>query len=162
MRFTNLTIENIGTFRGRHSIALETQPGRPVILIGGKNGAGKATLLEAIRLCLYGPMASADRISKDDYLRYLHSKIHSNPNSIVQPTAASVTLDFQYGDMDGLHNYSVSRSWEKRSGLRVVENLSIQRDGKPLDEIASEHWQDFLRDLIPPGLSQFFFFDGEK
>ena len=162
MKLITLTLENFGVFRGRHTIPLATRPGKPIVLVGGKNGAGKTTLLEAIRLCLYGPMASSDRISREDYLRYLNSKLHSNSHLLTQPTGASVALEFQYGDLAGLHSYTVNRSWEKRSPRKVVENLTIERDGKPLDEISSEHWQDFLRDLIPPGLSQFFFFDGEK
>jgi DNA sulfur modification protein DndD len=40
--------------------------------------------------------------------------------------------------------------------------LDLQRDGKPIDELDSSHWQDFVRELIPLGLSQLFFFDGEK
>ena len=31
-----------------------------------------------------------------------------------------------------------------------------------LDEIDSEQWQEFISDLLPKGLLQLFFFDGEK
>jgi DNA sulfur modification protein DndD len=31
-----------------------------------------------------------------------------------------------------------------------------------LDELREEDWQDFITGLVPPGLSQLFFFDGEK
>ena len=44
----------------------------------------------------------------------------------------------------------------------VRELLTIQRNGEPLSEFEAEHWQDFLNELIPIGLSQLFFFDGEK
>jgi DNA sulfur modification protein DndD len=40
--------------------------------------------------------------------------------------------------------------------------LDIARDGRPLDDLDREHADEFLRDLIPPGVSQLFFFDGEK
>ena len=44
----------------------------------------------------------------------------------------------------------------------MVEHLDLQRDGEALDDLGTEHWQDFVRDLIPLGVSQLFFFDGEK
>ena len=36
------------------------------------------------------------------------------------------------------------------------------RDGSLLGDVAEEHWQEFIWDLIPPGVSQLFFFDGER
>jgi DNA sulfur modification protein DndD len=163
MILTNITLTDFGVFRGQQVIQLAPRGRRPIILFGGKNGAGKSTLLEAIRLGLYGSGAVGSRISKDDYLKYLANRIHSNPNCLIQPAHASVAVEFQYSDTDGLHTYAVKRSWERRTANRLVdEDLQVERDGTPLDEIAAEHWQDFVRDLIPPGVSQLFFFDGEK
>ena len=31
-----------------------------------------------------------------------------------------------------------------------------------MNEVSEEHWQDFVQDLIPSGISELFFFDGEK
>jgi DNA sulfur modification protein DndD len=36
------------------------------------------------------------------------------------------------------------------------------RDGKRVSVQNQEIWQDFIRSMIPPGITQFFFFDGEK
>ena len=162
MIFTSLTVENFGVFHGRQTVQLVPRPPRSIILFGGKNGAGKSTLFEAIRLCLYGPLALEGRVSKDAYLNYLDGRIHSSPSLLIQPTYASVTLEFQYADVEALHLYTVTRSWERRSSQKIVEQLQVLRDGTPLDELAGEHWQDFVRDLIPLGVSQLFFFDGEK
>ena len=162
MIFTSLTVENFGVFHGRQTVQLAPRPPCSIILFGGKNGAGKSTLFEAIRLCLYGPLALGGRVSKDAYLNYLDGRIHSSPSLLIQPTYASVTLEFQYADVEALHLYTVTRSWERRSSQKIVEQLEVLRDGTPLDELAGEHWQDFVRDLIPLGVSQLFFFDGEK
>ena len=161
MILTNLTLTDFGMYRGQQSIPLKPKKSRPIILFGGKNGAGKSTLLEAIRLCFYGPGAIGVR-SKDEYLRYLEQRIHSNPFALIQPTTAAVAVEFQYGDIDGLRTYRITRSWERKSSGRVTEDLRVERDGKPLDEVSAEHWQDFVRDLLPPGVSSLFFFDGEK
>jgi DNA sulfur modification protein DndD len=133
-----------------------------VILFGGKNGAGKSTLFEAVRLCLYGPKAFGGSLSKDAYLSYLNSRIHSNPTLLIQPSVASIALDFNYANAGQVHAYRVTRSWERRGSQKVQEHVEVARDGKALEEVSDEYWQDFVRDMVPPGISQLFFFDGEK
>lgn len=161
MILTKLLLTDFGVFHGSQSFDLIPKPGRPIILFGGKNGAGKSSILEAIKLCFYGQGCSGAR-SKDEYHAYLAGKIHLNPISLIQPQYSSVRVEFQYGDMRSLHTYAVSRDWERKGPSRIHETLTVEKDGHPLDEVTAEHWQDFVRDLIPPGLSQLFFFDGEK
>ncbi len=162
MILTTLTLDNFGLFRGKQVLALAPRAARPIVLFGGKNGAGKSTLFEAIRLCLYGSGALGNRVSRDEYLRYLDGRIHSSPTLLIQPTYASITLEFQYADVEALQTYTVARSWQRHGAHKLVEHLEVKRDGETLDDLAAEHWQDFVRDLIPPGVSQLFFFDGEK
>src|SRR6266478_951913 len=162
MILTRLTINDFGVFHGVHTIDLSPKDRRPIILFGGKNGAGKSTVLEAIRLCLYGPGALGVAVGKEEYLHFLTSKIHNNPNALIQPTFASILVEFQYSHSFGLATYKVTRAWENRNGSKIIETLSIERNGKTLQEIEAENWQDFIRELIPPGVSQLFFFDGEK
>ena len=45
---------------------------------------------------------------------------------------------------------------------RLEESLIIHKNNELLSDFEVEHWQDFLNELIPIGLSQLFFFDGEK
>lgn len=162
MILTKLKLTDFGVFGGQVALALSPKPRRPVVLFGGKNGAGKSTILEALRLCLYGPAALGRNISKEEYLRYLVTKIHRNPTALIQPTFASISVEFQYGDTDGLATYNLTRSWEVRNGGKPTEYLALERNGNPLDRVGSEHWQDFVQELIPLGVSQLFFFDGEK
>lgn len=162
MILTKLTLNDFGVFQGQHTVDLSPSKRRPIILFGGKNGAGKSTILEALRLCLYGAGALGIGISKQDYAKFLESRIHTNPNALIQPTFASIQVEFHYGQTDGLAAYAVTRSWERGSTKKITESLLIERDGKPVEEVETEHWQDFIRELIPPGVSQLFFFDGEK
>lgn len=162
MILTTLTIHDFGVFRGEHTVDLSPKDRRPIVMFGGKNGAGKSTILEAIRLCLYGVGSLGGAVSRDEYLRFLGTKIHNNPNALIQPTFASIKVQFRYTHTEGIATYTVARSWERRGAGRVSESLSIERDGKVLKEVEAESWQEFIRELIPPGVSQLFFFDGEK
>lgn len=162
MILTQLTLIDFGSYSGKQTIALSPRKGRNVVLFGGKNGAGKSTLLEAIRLCFYGQSAYPEMGSRQRYEGHLLSKIHSNPTALIQPTFASISIEFQFGEADGLHTFAVTRSWERTPAERLIEKFDVERDGKQLEEVSADHWQEFVRDLLPPGVSQLFFFDGEK
>jgi DNA sulfur modification protein DndD len=132
-----------------------------VILIGGRNGSGKTTILEALRLCLYGQLALGERTGRREYESYLRDRIHRRSGKSISPHSASVGVEFEYSVSGRRKSYSVQRSWELKQ--RAVEcELTITCDGKSLDDLDRAHADEFLRDLIPPGLSQLYFFDGEK
>lgn len=165
MRIRRLILENFGQFRGRTEIDLaprdKYRKTRPVILIGGTNGAGKTTILEAIRLCLYGSLALGVRVSHDEYHSYLRSCIHRSDGLLIKPQSAAVALDFEFSLEGRLQRYFVERSWDCK-GATITTNLTLTRDGFPIDELEQAHADEFLRDLIPYGVSQLYFFDGEK
>jgi len=165
MRIRRLVLENFGLFRGRTEIDLAPRrrykKTRPVILVGGTNGAGKTTILDAIRLCLYGPLALGERVSQDEYHSHLRNCVHRDEGMLVRPQSASVGLEFEFGLAGKLQQFHVERSWDC-NGRSVTTDLSVTRDGVPLDELEQAHADEFLRDLIPRGVSQLFFFDGEK
>jgi DNA sulfur modification protein DndD len=162
MILTQIKLTDFGLYQGEQKIVLTPKKNRNIILFGGKNGAGKSTLLEAIRLCFYGQTAYDNLSSRPKYEEYLGSKIHTNPGALIQPSFSLIAVDFQFADSDGLHDYSITRSWERNSTGRVSEIFNVERDGKELSEVSADHWQEFVRDLFPPGVSQLFFFDGEK
>ena len=76
-------------------------------------------------------------------------------------TSAAVGLEFEYGLGGRSHVFNVERSWDC-NGTGVTTSLTVTRDNTPLDQLERTHADDFLRDLIPRGVSQLFFFDGEK
>ncbi len=163
MIFNKLTITNLGNFSGTHVLRLrssDTKAIKPIVLFGGLNGAGKTTIFDAIKLCLYGPeMFGAIGVAK--YQEYLKQKIHSSKITVVQPNNASIAVEFEYAHLGTVNTYQVERMWEI-SGQKVLETLSIEKNGLPLDDIEKDCWQDFIKEIIPLGLSQLFFFDGEK
>jgi DNA sulfur modification protein DndD len=79
---------------------------------------------------------------------------------------ASVSFELVM-EMDDLSELVVKRSWS--AGVAddprpkdLTERLVVARDGKRVSVQNQEIWQDFIRSIIPPGITQFFFFDGEK
>ena len=146
-------------FRGRHVFDLRTIDNtKPIILFGGRNGTGKTTLFEGIRLCLYG-VGFRGRVSRQEYQQYLGNRIHKR-SGLAESEGASVALEFEHAHQGRLSTYFVQRSWVG-STVSNTEKLEIFRNGRPVDEVSSEQLQDFLIDLIPIGLSNLFFFDGE-
>lgn len=158
-----LTLNNVGLFRGKQTIHLTPKNGKPIILIGGMNGAGKTTLLDAVRLCLYGKRALGNRVSLSEYQEYLSEIIHRNPAANSPIDRASMSLEFEYARDDEKKEYVVERSWKRQRGSETVkETLAIYKNNSLNTEFEPEHWQDYINELVPIGVSQFFFFDGEN
>jgi DNA sulfur modification protein DndD len=165
MIITKLTINNFGVYRGINDFELRPRQVEtefiPVVLFGGKNGAGKTTILEAIRLCLYGKIALGTKVRRTDYETYISQHIHRGSSKNLPAQSASVGLLFEHVHAGVLSTYDAVRSWRIERET-VHETISIFKDGYALRDIPEDSWNDFLRDLIPPGVSDLFFFDGEQ
>lgn len=159
MKLNRIVITDFGPYRGENTFNLQTTPEAPVVLFGGRNGAGKTTLFRGIQICLHGRSALGRRTSESEYKDLIRSKLHDYPDG--SATEASIRLEFEYSHMGDVDHYTVTRSWRDR-GKSIVENLEMRRNGKLPPDLDKDQWQDFLKELIPPGVSQLFFFDGEK
>lgn len=163
MILTKLILSDFGLYGGRHEFDLrprETEEElKPIILFGGKNGSGKTTILEAIRLCLYGRDALGFRISTVDYHAYILRRIHHTRRRTVDE--ALVAIEFEYMDNQDRGTYCIERSWTCDQ-TEVTETLSVRKEGELQFGIGPEHWQEVLKNLIPLGLADLFFFDGER
>lgn len=158
-----LTLNNVGLFRGTQTIPLTPNGKGPIILIGGMNGAGKTTLLDAVRLCLYGKRALGNRVSQNEYHEYLSKMIHRGVDSSLPSNHAAVSLEFEYARGGEIKQCRVERAWQRHdSKYRAInESLTVSENDWLDTEFGFEHWQDRIDELIPIGVSQFFFFDGE-
>jgi DNA sulfur modification protein DndD len=96
--FQELTLENFNSYNGRHALNLQpetsTEGTRPIILIGGLNGGGKTTIMDAIRLALYGQRAQIDRQKKkQSYSEFLSQCVCSQAPA---DAIATIELTFQH------------------------------------------------------------------
>lgn len=165
MKFLELTLTNIGQFRGSNKFDLLPKANcvhtTPIILIGGKNGAGKTTFLESILLCLYGSLTIGVRPSNPEYLGLLENKIHDPKGACDPENYASIRLRFSHTRAGKESVYEIQRYWERKKE-KTNEQLLIHKNGKLLNDIRPDQWQDFINSIIPLPLTNLFFFDGEK
>ncbi|MFN6207296.1 MAG: AAA family ATPase [Planctomycetota bacterium] len=153
MKFRKLIIENYKSFQFPTEIDFPVgDDGSSIFLIGGMNGAGKTSIIEAISFCLYGA-------KPDEIFRNINRREKAKGN-------ASVTFQLVL-EMDDQSELIVRRSWSAGAiadpkPRDLTERLVVVRDGQRVSVQSQEIWQDFIRATIPPGITQFFFFDGEK
>jgi DNA sulfur modification protein DndD len=158
MVIEEIVLHNVGVFRGQQKATLAPpRSDKPVVLFGGLNGAGKTTLLEAMQLVLFGRASSGGRRTEVGYEEYLRRLIHRKANPR-DGAAVHVTLKVNEGGQ--VRRLSVRRTWAA-TGTRVSEKLEVFR-GEELDQHLSDNWPEYVGRLIPPQLSELFFFDGER
>ena len=164
MILERLTLSDFRAYRGRHVVELTPRvryrAERPIILFGGLNGAGKTTLMLAIKLALYGRRALGMGTTMSAYHLFLRESVHASFAVTNRGQEAFVEIDFVYGKLGDSYKYTVRRFWST-SGRRVREELSVRQDGQPLS-LSAQASQGFLNELVPIGVSELFFFDGEK
>ncbi|MCP2139512.1 UNVERIFIED_ORG: DNA sulfur modification protein DndD [Pseudomonas poae] len=166
MIIDTLSVLDFRVFSGAHKFDLTPKMKRgkqaPIILFGGLNGGGKTTILSALKLALYGKGVLGAAATVSDYHQYLKDCIHRAYNSIAKPSRSAIELTFRYAQHGEISTYHLVRDWYVENGEKIKEGLLISRDGHQLSELTYEQAQSFLNELIPIGVSELFFFDGEK
>jgi DNA sulfur modification protein DndD len=159
-----LVLRNYRVFNGTHVIDLAPKKRenndnpRPIVLFGGLNGAGKTSILSAIRLALYGRLAFSTVIQQQEYVDELTSLIHNGSTQGEHHNEASVELVFTYNKAGQEAEFTVTRTWQRGKKDKLV----LQQDGNVIQGLGYDQCQGFLNELIPHGIADLFFFDGEK
>lgn len=156
MIFEELKLKNFGIYKGEQIIDLSIKDAnKPIILIGGLNGCGKTTFLDAIQLVLYGKIAKLSNSHNKFYDEYLKDSIHKNEKQ------ASIELLFSASISGEINVIRIIRSWSLLSNGSIHEVFTVIRNDKE-DKIMAENWLEQVEVFIPLGISDLFFFDGEK
>ncbi|SFT61143.1 DNA sulfur modification protein DndD [Lachnospiraceae bacterium XBD2001] len=155
MKIRRLTMHNFGVYAGTNTFDFVGD--KPIVLIGGLNGRGKTTFLEAVLLSLYGANSFAYKESSfKSYGQYLKSFVNKSDETM----SSFLELEFQMNDVDS-DVYMIRRKWEDQPKKRTTEVLYVEKNGVE-SEFLTENWPMFIEDILPSALSNFFFFDGEK
>ncbi len=160
MIFTELVLENFGAYADRNIINLRPKNNgsiHPIILVGGMNGGGKTTLMDAIRLALYGHRAqcsSRNNLSYGDFLT------QSANNKITSGQVTNIELSFEHIHENHWQEFKIIRSWNKHP-QEGKDSLSVIREGS-YDPILEENWDEYIEAILPLGISNLFLFDGEQ
>ncbi|MFM6531176.1 MAG: DNA sulfur modification protein DndD, partial [Dolichospermum sp.] len=152
-----------GPYAGKQIINLNPQidedNARPIILLGGMNGGGKTTLIDAIRLALYGQRAQCSTRGNLSYSDFLTQCVNSKAN----PTEKTrIELVFEHIEEDKPIQYRVVRTWEKNP-KDGKDHLGILGDDEtwPIDSLVNI-WDEYIENILPLGISNLFLFDGEQ
>lgn len=106
MVIKKLHMHNFGVYAGDNEFVFNSH--KPVVLIGGMNGRGKTTFLEAVLLALYGSNSFAYTESgRKSYSQYLRSFINRNADDNI----CKVELEFEINNTIK-ENYVVRREWD--------------------------------------------------
>ena len=160
MIFRELILQNFGPYLGKNIIKLkdnqENNPA-PIILFGGMNGGGKTTLMDAIRLTLYGKRAKCSNRGNLSYNDFLLQCIN-NKNNLGEKTR--IELEFEHIINDELQVFRIVRHWDKNT-KDGNDNLGVLKQ-EYKDEFLVNTWDEYIENILPLGISNLFLFDGEQ
>lgn len=155
MIIKRLTMHNFGVYASTNTFEFTGK--KPIVLIGGMNGRGKTTFLEAVLLSLYGANSFAFKESTfNTYGQYLRSFVNVSDGT----KQTYVELEFVLNNEDQDH-YLIKRNWSAINKVRTTEEIHVLKNGS-FDPFLTENWSMYIESILPSALSNFFFFDGEK
>lgn len=160
MYITKLLLRNIGAYYGTsHSFDFRTTKERNVVLLGGKNGAGKTTILESLRIVLFGSMAYGFMTDNEPYFKKIHSLLN---RKAVQSGENDYQIKLEYTSTEEFRktHYILTRHWYFKKG-KVREEFDVRKDGNRLTQQEKSDFQNRLREEMPPRLFELCLFDGE-
>lgn len=161
MKINKLVLKNFRSYEEETTFDFTTTNDRNIILIGGKNGAGKSTIFEAIKLCIYGPIAYKYQGFNSSYISRIKSNI--NNNSLKNDTIdAFVSIDLEISENTEKNTYTLIRKWTFKD-KRLEENFFVYKNFSltPLNEEELNYFENYITSIISPKIFEFFFFDGE-
>lgn len=160
MIFKELILQNFGPYAGRQIINLSPEnDGQtfPILLFGGMNGGGKTTLMDAIRLALYGQRAQCSTRGNLSYGEFLNQAVNNQTSPIEQ---TRIELSFEHVINDQWKELRIVRTWMKNP-KDGKDNLGILDEGWN-DDALTNTWDEYIETLLPLGISNLFLFDGEQ
>lgn len=155
MRISKIEFENFRNFKDHGEIKCSTDG--KVTLIYGKNGDGKTTLHQLFQWILYGQV-NFNRTASDR----LYNLQYESELSYGDVFNVMGRIDFEHDNS----LYSVMRVNTYKKGLddseRIAEDFSLSKMDDDNNWRRVDRPREIIEKLLPSGLSEYFFFDGES
>jgi DNA sulfur modification protein DndD len=150
----SITLHNYGIYKGKNTFQLNPEKNKPIILIGGLNGHGKTTLLEALQIGFFGrKLTDIYQGKKLTYEEFIKKTINKDSDSSL------IQINFHQIEKGVKNQYSIYRTWSRNG--KPLEKFDMLVNKKQ-DLSIRDNWPTLVEDFIPTNVSSFFFFDGEK
>lgn len=157
MIFDEITLHNFGLYQGTQRVELTPpESNKPIILIGGLNGGGKTTFLDALQLVLFGPHAKCSNRGSLAYPEYLSRCVHRKPGN----SEAGIEISFRHTVEGTEEHYHLRRFW-KVSGSGCKERFEVFKNGHAEPALA-DNWATQVEEFFPANIAHLFLFDGEQ
>lgn len=155
MKIRKIEFENFRNFKEHGEIRCSTDG--KVTIVYGKNGDGKTTLHQLFQWVFYGHVhfnkTTTDR---------LYNLQYESECSFGDTFQVMGCVDFEH---DGVE-YSLCRTYTYRKGVdeaeKIGEDMSLSKMDDDYNWRRVDHPRDVIEKLLPSGLSDYFFFDGES
>lgn len=155
MRISKIEFENFRNFRDHGKIRCSTDG--KVTIIYGKNGDGKTTLHQLFQWIFYGQIHFNKTTT--DRLYNLQFESEQTYGSVFDVMGR---VDFEH---DGIQ-YSVTRTYKYKKGIddseKIGEDFSLNQRDEDFNWKRVDRPKEVIEKMLPSGLSEYFFFDGES
>lgn len=161
MKINKISLYNFNSFEGLNEFDFSIDSDeKNIILIGGKNGAGKTSLFSAIKIALYGPLAFGYVGINPHYIAKIKDCINSKAFQ-TRRVEAWVQISISIMVEREIKQYQITREWDY-SNQKLIEKYIVKTDNRELSEQEQSYFQNYLQSIVPPDLFEFFLFDGEE
>ena len=166
MRFSisSITLTNYRQFQGEQTLNFSFDKNKNVIVVLGKNGAGKSNILNALTWCFYGIEVHKDEVTQDNSGMPIINVTELETLKPNQSTYAEVLVNIE----TDIGPWTVKRRIEGgKTALGKMyfdpPRLTVIHPVGGQDKIAEgEETQRLINNLLPEALRNFFFIDGEQ
>lgn len=160
MKITKIVLYNVGPYVDRNVFDCNSDKRKNIVLIGGKNGAGKTTFFKSIKTCLYGCKVWGFDAEGKEYYKIIDSLINMKmqyDNSV----KAYIEIELLFDDGKQKIIYTLHREWMKQK-KNIEERFFVYKYGAIISAEEQADFTNYLLSIIPPDMFNFYFFDGES
>lgn len=160
MKIKRISLYNIGPYVGINTFDFSISRDKNIVLIGGKNGAGKTTFFKAIKTCLYGCKVWGYDAPGKEYFSIINGLVNFK-TMYDNTSSAYIELELSFDDGKQVTSYVLHREWKKVK-TSLSEYFKIKKNGELIIGAEEDDFVNYLLSVIPPDMFNFYFFDGES